>query len=444
MNIFLSQLANIVTLSRILGVGLILWMTPVQTNIHLLILLTIYTLVCVTDFLDGYIARRLNTVSDFGKIMDPLADKILVLVFLPLLQMRLISSFPVFLILTREFIIMGVRVVAASKGMIIPAGLSGKIKTALTLPICGFLFARASVETLQVPYFFWPMEKLRVWILTWPDHVIRLLVAIMVLVTLWSLVDYLRLFLWKYGLEKARHEGSKLGLYRLRVLIPNFVTALNLGCGLLATGLVWFVDIRIPVFLVLLGTIFDSLDGKLARRLNVSSPFGAKLDSKADSVNFGIAPAMIIAVVFFQYSLPGAICLSVVYAVSVYYRLRRFDQGGHSEYFEGLPSPVAAGLIVLAAASNVISPVFFCSMILVLSLLMVSKFAYPHMDIARRLRLFRLLRLPVLTCFGLVVARLWQSPFLNNVPSIELLMVLMLPYLLYPLFQMKFFSMFKR
>ena len=104
-----KNLANIITLMRILGVGIIFWVTPYKTNYGLILAAMIYTLVCLTDFLDGWVARKLKIVSEWGKILDPLADKILVLVFLPLLEMQVITSFPVFIILAREFTVMGLR-----------------------------------------------------------------------------------------------------------------------------------------------------------------------------------------------------------------------------------------------------------------------------------------------------------------------------------------------
>jgi len=94
--------------------------------------LIIFSAAAITDWLDGYLARKLQLISDFGKFMDPLADKMLTtaafLVFIPL---GLLSSWVVFIILTREFIVSGLRMSAASKGNVIAAGASGKFKTVL-------------------------------------------------------------------------------------------------------------------------------------------------------------------------------------------------------------------------------------------------------------------------------------------------------------------------
>jgi len=94
--------------------------------------LLIFSLAAATDWLDGYLARRLSLVSDFGKFMDPLADKMLTTAaFLIFIDQGLLASWMVFIILTREFIVSGLRMSAAAKGIVIAAGFSGKFKTVL-------------------------------------------------------------------------------------------------------------------------------------------------------------------------------------------------------------------------------------------------------------------------------------------------------------------------
>ena len=87
-----------------------------------------------TDMLDGKIARKYNLVSNFGKIMDPLADKILVYsAFCLMVENGLVPAWMLIVILAREFAISGMRTVAASEGIVIAAGMSGKIKTVLQM-----------------------------------------------------------------------------------------------------------------------------------------------------------------------------------------------------------------------------------------------------------------------------------------------------------------------
>jgi len=99
-----------------------------------LIAVILFALASITDFFDGQIARKRNLVTNFGKIMDPLADKILVYSALCLfLEGGYIKSWMLIVILAREFIIAGMRTVAASEGRVLAAGMSGKIKTVMQM-----------------------------------------------------------------------------------------------------------------------------------------------------------------------------------------------------------------------------------------------------------------------------------------------------------------------
>ncbi len=94
----------------------------------------IFILAAVTDMLDGHIARKHNLVTNFGKLMDPLADKLLVMSALVCLaQVGDVAGWMVIVILGREFIITGMRQVAAAQGIVIAAGATGKIKTILQM-----------------------------------------------------------------------------------------------------------------------------------------------------------------------------------------------------------------------------------------------------------------------------------------------------------------------
>lgn len=97
------------------------------------IMLIIFLIGTFSDFLDGYIARKQNIITDFGKFADPLADKILVLALMVILleQKTLLPGYAVTIILAREFIVTGFRILAASKNVVIAAGWLGKIKTNL-------------------------------------------------------------------------------------------------------------------------------------------------------------------------------------------------------------------------------------------------------------------------------------------------------------------------
>ena len=96
--------------------------------------LAVFIIASLTDFIDGYIARKYNQVSDFGKFLDPLADKLLVISAMTMFcEWGVMPAWALMIVLTREFAVTGLRLVAAPKGTVIAAGKSGKFKTASTM-----------------------------------------------------------------------------------------------------------------------------------------------------------------------------------------------------------------------------------------------------------------------------------------------------------------------
>ena len=96
--------------------------------------LAVFIIASLTDFIDGYIARKYNQVSDFGKFLDPLADKLLVISAMAMFcEWGVMPAWALMIVLTREFAVTGLRLVAAPKGTVIAAGKSGKFKTASTM-----------------------------------------------------------------------------------------------------------------------------------------------------------------------------------------------------------------------------------------------------------------------------------------------------------------------
>ncbi|MBX3321033.1 MAG: CDP-diacylglycerol--glycerol-3-phosphate 3-phosphatidyltransferase [Nitrospira sp.] len=123
---------NVLTLLRILliPVFIILFVNP--TPDQSLAAAIVFAVAAVTDMLDGYIARRTGQVTKLGKLLDPLADKLLVLSALILLMnVERVSALVVLLIVGRELAVTGIRAIAAGEGMIIPAETTGKYKMAL-------------------------------------------------------------------------------------------------------------------------------------------------------------------------------------------------------------------------------------------------------------------------------------------------------------------------
>ena len=98
--------------------------------------LAVFAVASFTDFLDGYLARKYDLVSDFGKFLDPLADKLLVLAALALLVHKgQVSVWVFYIVVLRELVVTGIRLIASNSGRVISAGMTGKIKTVLQMVI---------------------------------------------------------------------------------------------------------------------------------------------------------------------------------------------------------------------------------------------------------------------------------------------------------------------
>ncbi len=118
----------------------------------------------LTDMLDGKIARKYNLVTNFGKIMDPLADKILVYsAFCLMVEDGLVPAWMLIVILAREFAISGMRTVAASEGLVIAAGMSGKIKTVLQMIAVPLLLLTTAVTDADLHYYVDIAAKVFLW-----------------------------------------------------------------------------------------------------------------------------------------------------------------------------------------------------------------------------------------------------------------------------------------
>jgi CDP-diacylglycerol--glycerol-3-phosphate 3-phosphatidyltransferase len=170
------NLPNILALFRIALAPLMLWFLVDRENVIFsswhptwldYFAGLIFVIASVTDFFDGYIARNWNQMTKLGAILDPLADKMLILAgFLGLMVIDRVSAWAVFLILSREFFITGLRVVAADEGRNVASTMIGKIKTVVQMIAIGFLLMN------------WPYATQLLWLA--------------VLLTLYSGYEYLR------------------------------------------------------------------------------------------------------------------------------------------------------------------------------------------------------------------------------------------------------------
>ena len=112
--------------------------------------LALFIIASVTDFLDGYIARKYHQVSDFGKFLDPLADKLLTIAAMAMFcEWGSFPAWALMIVLTREFAVSGLRMVAGPKGKVIAAGKSGKFKTASTMVGLCAMMALPGIDILN-------------------------------------------------------------------------------------------------------------------------------------------------------------------------------------------------------------------------------------------------------------------------------------------------------
>ena len=162
--------------------------------------------------------------------------------------------------------------------------------------------------------------------------------------------------------------------------IPNILTVTNLSAGLMAILLSLVEQWALAVALVLGAALFDSLDGRVARRLNVASEFGKQLDSLADLVSFGVAPALIAYQLVFADSGWSGYVLATVFPVCGALRLARFNVSGVRGHFVGLPITVAGPVLAACAYFAPVLPVTAQAFVLlILSWLMVSTIKIPKL-----------------------------------------------------------------
>jgi CDP-diacylglycerol--glycerol-3-phosphate 3-phosphatidyltransferase len=202
------NLPNLITLSRIplmlAVIGLLYpWTDETWSWIRTSALL-LFLFAALTDWLDGWLARKFGQVSEFGKFMDALSDKVLTLgMFVSLLalgELKEWALFPVLLILSREFLITGLRLVAAGKGKTLAAEKVGKLKTIVQLTCISLYLGKIALEA-DFKMFFVGEEKLHlelVEILEYSGH-LTLLAA--TFITVFSGIVYLSKY-WKFFLDE--------------------------------------------------------------------------------------------------------------------------------------------------------------------------------------------------------------------------------------------------
>ena len=125
---------NKLTLLRVLLVPAFVLLFYLSFPAHYLAATLVFVAAAITDAVDGHLARKNNQVTDFGKFLDPLADKVLVVTALScFLQQQKVNIVCFLLIISREFMVSALRLVVANKGTVVPASFAGKLKTAFTM-----------------------------------------------------------------------------------------------------------------------------------------------------------------------------------------------------------------------------------------------------------------------------------------------------------------------
>lgn len=179
----------------------------------------IFVVISLTDFLDGYLARSRNEITTFGKFMDPLADKMLVIAaLLVLVELDILPSWPVIIIIAREFIVSGIRMLAANQGVVIAASWYGKFKTTFQIiAIILFLLKEGVSSTEATGVLADPL-----YLIAWTVMVIALVLTIV------SMIDYINGFIKMLNSNEADEQKDEPDLKeKLKTDSKNFLELLK-------------------------------------------------------------------------------------------------------------------------------------------------------------------------------------------------------------------------
>lgn len=150
-------------------------------------------------------------------------------------------------------------------------------------------------------------------------------------------------------------RGPRLREIPLRLIIPNLITVLAICAGLTGIRLAFESRYELAVAMVLAAAFLDGIDGRIARMMKATSKFGAQMDSLADIINFGVAPALVLYVFVLDQARSLGWIAALIYAIAAGLRLARFNVMAdretkapwQSEFFVGVPAPAGAALVLL-------------------------------------------------------------------------------------------------
>ncbi len=185
----MRNLPNLLSLSRLVATVVVFILVLVNQPWAFLVATALFFLASITDLLDGYLARRLKVVSSLGVFLDLTADKVFVAaVLIALVQIALVPAWVVFIIISREFLVTGLRSMAAAKGRVIPAGVWGKQKTFITLLAIGALLLAKGLNA-HLLSLFPPIHIIDNHALVFSEILLLVADALIILATIWTVVS---------------------------------------------------------------------------------------------------------------------------------------------------------------------------------------------------------------------------------------------------------------
>ncbi|OEU58915.1 MAG: CDP-diacylglycerol--glycerol-3-phosphate 3-phosphatidyltransferase, partial [Desulfuromonadales bacterium C00003094] len=178
------NLPNLLTLARIACIPLLMTLLLMEGRTSAFCAALVFSLAAITDWLDGYLARKWQVVTVLGKFLDPLADKLIVMAALiMLIPLGRVPAWAVFVLLAREIVITGLRSIAASEGIVISASNLGKYKTILQM---------VAIIGLLLHYdYYWFFGLRYEWLHVSMQRFGLLFFWFALVLTLWSGIDYL-------------------------------------------------------------------------------------------------------------------------------------------------------------------------------------------------------------------------------------------------------------
>lgn len=190
------NLPNKLTLARVILIPFFLLLIYLKFPFHYLAALAVFAAASITDALDGHIARKNNLVTNFGKFLDPLADKALVMaalaVFVELDEVNM-NAIPFIIIIAREFMVSGLRLLAADSGVVVAAGIWGKLKTAFTMvtiiAILFWLFLKDDFGGYMTDGIHFFADSIAVPVLVWISAALTVISGGVYLKGYWHLID---------------------------------------------------------------------------------------------------------------------------------------------------------------------------------------------------------------------------------------------------------------